>query len=131
MTTFVLAPLTFAFTALASEAHTLLLAIAAADKQGIAAPQWFEKLPVAGSWLVERWQAELSRPGALLGWAQRTNTAALLGWAQSIGHFMQPCVILLPHFARAKSSSAATSSYARQGSICGNTAGQSETTCSR
>jgi predicted PurR-regulated permease PerM len=95
MTTFVLAPLTFAFTALAGEAHTLLLAIAAADKQGIAAPQWLEKLPLAGSWLVERWQAELSRPGALLGWAQRTNTAALLGWAQSIGHFMARHVFII------------------------------------
>jgi predicted PurR-regulated permease PerM len=95
ITTFVLAPLTFAFTALAGEAHTLLLAIAAADKQGIAAPQWLEKLPVAGSWLVERWQAELSRPGALIGWAQRTDTAALLGWAQSIGHFMARHVFII------------------------------------
>ena len=38
MTVFVLAPLMFAFGALLTEAHALLVEIAAADKKGIAVP---------------------------------------------------------------------------------------------
>ena len=46
MTVFVLAPFMFACGALVTEAHVLLLEIAAADKRGIAAPWWLENLPV-------------------------------------------------------------------------------------
>jgi predicted PurR-regulated permease PerM len=88
VTAFVLAPLTFALAALSGEAHTLLLAIAAADQQGIAVPHWLEKLPLAGWWLADRWQTELAHPGALQVWAQRADAAALLGWAHSLGRFM-------------------------------------------
>ncbi len=88
MAVFVLAPLTFAFGALVAESHALLLAISAADKQGIAAPHWLEKLPLAGSWLAGWWQSELAHPGALDLWAQRIGPAALFAWAQSFGHFM-------------------------------------------
>ena len=51
MTVFVLAPLMFAFGALLTEAHALLLEIAVADKEGIAAPHWLENVPLAGPWL--------------------------------------------------------------------------------
>jgi predicted PurR-regulated permease PerM len=88
MTVFVLAPLTFAFGALVTESHALLLAIAAADKQGIAVPHWLEKLPLAGSWLAAWWQTELAHPGALVVWAQRIGPAPLFAWAQSLGQFM-------------------------------------------
>ena len=88
MTVFVLAPLMFAFGALLTEAHALLLEIAAADKEGIAAPHWLENVPLAGPWLAARWQSELAHPGALSVWTQRTDPAALLGWAQSLGQFM-------------------------------------------
>jgi predicted PurR-regulated permease PerM len=71
-----------------TEAHALLLEIAAADRQGIAAPAWLEYVPLAGPWLAERWQAELAHPGALSDWAQRMDATALLAWAQSLGQFM-------------------------------------------
>ncbi len=88
MTVFVLAPLMFAFGALLTEAHALLLEIAAADKIGIAAPKWLESAPLVGSWLAARWQSQLAFPDALMTWTQRTDAAALLGWAQSLGQFM-------------------------------------------
>jgi predicted PurR-regulated permease PerM len=88
MTIFVLAPLTFAFAALAGEAHSLLLAIAAADKEGIAAPPWLGELPLVGAWLAERWHSELAQPGALTVLSQRADAAALFGWAHSLGRFM-------------------------------------------
>ena len=88
MAVFVLAPLTFAFGALVAESHALLLAISAADQQGLAAPHWLEKLPLAGSWLAAWWQSEVAHPGALLMWGQRIDPAALFAWAQSFGHFM-------------------------------------------
>jgi predicted PurR-regulated permease PerM len=88
MTLFVLAPMMFAFGALMTEARTLLLEIASADKQGIAAPPWLESLPVLGPWMASRWQDEFAQPGALLVWTQRTDPTALLGWAQSLGQFM-------------------------------------------
>jgi len=88
MTVFVLAPMMFAFGALLTEARTLLLAIATADRQGIAVPPWLDSLPVVGPWVASRWQSDLAQPGALLVWTQRADPTALLGWAQSLGQFM-------------------------------------------
>lgn len=85
---FVLVPLLFAFGALLTEAHTLLVEIAAADKKGFAVPGWLENVPLIGPWLVARWQSELGYPGALFALTQRTDPAALLGWAQSLAQFM-------------------------------------------
>ena len=86
MMAFVLAPLFFALAALLTEAHTLLVDIAAADSKGIAPPHWLDAVPLAGPWLAERWRSDLARPGALGMWAQQTGPA-LLGWAQSLGQF--------------------------------------------
>jgi predicted PurR-regulated permease PerM len=88
MTVFVLAPLMFALGALLVEAQALLLAIAAADEKGIAAPHWVETLPLVGPWMASRWQSEFAHPGALSVWTQRTDPTALLSWAESLGQFM-------------------------------------------
>ena len=88
MALFVIAPMLFAFGALVAEGHALLLELAAADRKGIAVPGWLEHLPLAGPWLVERWQAELAHPGALSLWIRRADASALLAGAQSLGHFM-------------------------------------------
>ena len=86
---FVLAPMMFAFAALATEAQALLLQIEAADKNGIAVPQWLEGLPLVGHWLSSRWNIHLAHSGFLATWTQRVDDAgALLGWAQSLGQFM-------------------------------------------
>jgi len=87
MTVFVLAPLMFALGALLAEAKALLLEIAAADKTGIAVPQWVENVPLIGGWVAARWQSELAHPGALSVWTEHTDPSALLGWAQSLGQF--------------------------------------------
>ena len=88
MTVFVLGPLMFAFGAMLTEAHALLLEIAAADSKGIAVPQGLENAPLIGPWLAARWRSQLASPGALLTWTQRTDATALLAWAQSLGQFM-------------------------------------------
>jgi predicted PurR-regulated permease PerM len=87
ITALVFAPLTFAFVALASEAHGLMVAIADADRNGFALRHWLQEMP-AGRWIDDVWGADLARPGALLGWVQRADPKALLGWAQSLGQFM-------------------------------------------
>ncbi|HWH84258.1 MAG TPA: AI-2E family transporter [Burkholderiaceae bacterium] len=87
ITVFVLAPMVFACWALLSEAHAMLLGLAAADSQGLTAPQWLANAPVVGSWLAARWQSQLARPGSLLVLTQQTDPAALLGWARSLGRF--------------------------------------------
>ena len=48
VTAFVLAPLTFAVIAMLTEAHALLVEIAAADRHGIAVPHWLENVPQGG-----------------------------------------------------------------------------------
>src|ERR1700687_2187966 len=57
MSVFVLVPLLFAFGALLTEAHALLVEIAAADKNGIAIPRGLENMPLIGPWVVARWQS--------------------------------------------------------------------------
>ena len=88
MTAFVLAPLVFAFGALLTEAHALILEIAAADKKGIPVPQWLQNLPLIGPWVAARWQHDFAHAGALAVWTERADPAALLATAQSLGHFM-------------------------------------------
>jgi predicted PurR-regulated permease PerM len=95
MTVFVLAPLTFAFIALVTEAYEMLLEIAALDRKGIAVPHWLENVPLVGPRLAARWESELAHPGALLLWTQRTDATALLGWAQSLGQFMARHVVII------------------------------------
>ena len=84
---FVLAPMVFACWALLSEAHALLLDLAAADSRGLAVPEWLTNAPVAGPWLAARWHSQLDHPGALSALTQRTDPAALLGWMQLLGQF--------------------------------------------
>lgn len=90
ITVFVLAPMAFALWALLSESHTLFREIAAADETGIVLPAWLQGLPLLG-----RWQSDLSSPGALLGWTQRTNATAFLGLAQSLGQFAARHLLIL------------------------------------
>jgi predicted PurR-regulated permease PerM len=85
---FVLVPVLFAFGALLTEAHALLVEVAAADKRGIAIPHWLENVPLIGPWAVARWQGELGYPGAFFAWTQRTDPTALIGWAQSLAQFI-------------------------------------------
>jgi predicted PurR-regulated permease PerM len=92
---FVLAPLMFAFGALLNEANALLVEIAAADKNGLAAPLWLDHVPMVGRWMAARWQSEFTHAGAISIWAQRTDTSALLGWAQSVGQFIGRHVFII------------------------------------
>ncbi|MES1162823.1 MAG: AI-2E family transporter, partial [Rhizobacter sp.] len=87
ITVFVVAPMAFAGWALASEAHALLMSLAATDSQRLAAPDWLANAPVVGSWVAERWQHQRTQPGGLLGLTQRTDPTTLLGWAHSLGQF--------------------------------------------
>ncbi|NNU42057.1 AI-2E family transporter [Ramlibacter montanisoli] len=82
LTVFVLAPLVFACWALLTEAHALLVGLAAADRAGIGVPAWLAEAPVVGPWLAARWQ-----PGALGLLTQHATPQAVLGWAQSLGEF--------------------------------------------
>ena len=88
MVVFVLAPLVFALGALLTEAHELMLGLAAADERGIQVPQWMENLPLIGPWLAARWQLDLAHPGALVAWTRRADATVLLATAQSLGQFM-------------------------------------------
>lgn len=84
MVVFVLAPLVFAFGALLTETHALLLGIAAEDKTGVTLPHWLESIP----WLADLWESHVASPGALRMWTQRIEPTLLLTGAQSIGQFM-------------------------------------------
>ena len=95
MTLFVLAPLIFAIGAMLVEAHALLLQIAAADQDGIAAPTWLQHLPLAGPWLADSWQLKLGHPGALALWAQHIGPGAFLAHAQSLGQFMARHLLII------------------------------------
>jgi predicted PurR-regulated permease PerM len=82
---FVLAPMVFAFGALALQVQSLLDQLALADKVGLAAPAWLESLPWVGARLAERWIALLGTPGGLSSWVH--DSAALMGWVSTLGHF--------------------------------------------
>jgi predicted PurR-regulated permease PerM len=85
---FVLGPIVFAFGALIGQAQRWVNQIALADKTGLAVPAWLEALPLVGTRLGERWQAQLGTPGGLSVWLQRADASAVLGWAETLGQFM-------------------------------------------
>lgn len=88
MAVFVLAPMVLGFTALLTEAHTMLAELASADARGVPAPHWLDEVPIVGRWLSSRWHRELAHAGALSMWAERAESSAWLGWAQSVGQFV-------------------------------------------
>jgi predicted PurR-regulated permease PerM len=85
---FVLVPMIFAFGAMLTETHALLVEVAAADKTGIGAPDWLSSVPLLGPLPECALAARIRAPGALTMWTQRTDPTALLCWAQSLGQFM-------------------------------------------
>ena len=85
MVLFVLAPLLFAFGALLTEAHALLLGIAAADEAGIAVPHWLENIP----WLAGSSGRVILRAREPSGCGRSASTRpCCLTGAQSLGQFM-------------------------------------------
>lgn len=83
---FVLAPMVFAFGAVAVQAQSLLDQLALADKVGLAAPAWLASLPWVGTRVAERWAALLGTPGGLSSWVR--DSAAFLGWVRTLGQFV-------------------------------------------
>jgi predicted PurR-regulated permease PerM len=83
---FVLAPIVFAFGAVASQAQSLLDQLALADKVGLAAPAWLESMPWVGARIAERWGVLLGTPGGLSSWVR--HSAAFLGWVSTLGQFV-------------------------------------------
>jgi len=84
----VLAPMVFAFGAVAVQAQSWLDKLALADKTGLAAPAWLESLPFVGFRFAERWQEVFGTPGGISGWLQRADSSAFFGWAQTLGAFV-------------------------------------------
>jgi len=82
----VLAPMGFAFGALAVQAQSLLDQLALADRAGLAAPAWLETLPWVGARLAERWGALLGTPGGLASWVR--DSTVFLGWVSALGRFV-------------------------------------------
>lgn len=91
---FVLGPMMFAFGALLTEAHALLLEIAAAGEKGIPVPPWLHHVPLAGLW-VGLWESKLAHPGALQVWTQQTDPAAILNFGRSTGQFMARHIVII------------------------------------
>lgn len=81
---FVLAPMVFAFGALAMQSRSVLDQIALADKVGLAAPSWLGSLPWVGARFSERWVALLGTPGGLSSWMR--DSSAFPGLVSALGH---------------------------------------------
>src|SRR5258708_10566351 len=64
VTLFVVGPFGFAFVAVGTKAQAWALEFIAADNQGISPPDWLTVIPLAGSWVIEHWNALLRTPGA-------------------------------------------------------------------
>jgi predicted PurR-regulated permease PerM len=84
----VLGPMVFAAGTLAVQAQNWVAQIAAANETGLAAPGWLKNLPLVGTELAERWQAQLGTAAGVSAWLQRADATAVLGWAQTLGQFL-------------------------------------------
>jgi len=87
VSTFVLAPMVFAFGAVAVQARGWLDTLAVADKTGLGPPGWLESLPWVGSRLAAEWQVLLGAPGGMSTWLRR-DSSWVLSWVQTLGEFV-------------------------------------------
>jgi predicted PurR-regulated permease PerM len=87
VSSFALAPMVFAFGAVAVQAQSWLDELALRDKSGLAAPAWLESLPLIGPGFAERWHALFGASGGISLWLQR-DSAAVLSWVQTLGQFV-------------------------------------------
>ena len=88
VTLFVVGPFGFAFVAVGTKAQAWAHEFIAADNHGISPPDWLTAIPLAGSWVLEQWNAILGTPGGASRWLHRAEAASLLGWAGSLGQFI-------------------------------------------
>src|SRR5260221_13620744 len=63
VTLFVVGPFGFAFVAVGTKAQAWAHEFMAADNHGISPPDWLTAIPLAGSWMLDQWNAILGTPG--------------------------------------------------------------------
>ena len=87
VTLFLLGPFIFALVTIAEQVQVWAHQVAVAEKQGLAAPEWLSAVPLAGAWLVDRWNEVLGTPGGITRWLNRPESGWLRSWVGSAGQF--------------------------------------------
>jgi predicted PurR-regulated permease PerM len=75
---------------------------------GLPVPSWVEQLPIAGEYLHQWWQANLSNPGTMVEWLRGISIESITAWAGALGGallhrvflFMVTLIALFPRAAR-------------------------------
>src|SRR5262249_38894338 len=88
ITLFVLGPFGFAFITIGAQAQVWAREVAFAEQYGLAPPIWLAAIPLAGSWLVNHWNAVLGTPGGVTGLLQSAESASMIGRGASLGGFV-------------------------------------------
>ena len=81
----VIVPLTVLGVEIGHEAVTSVLWIRAAEREGIAAPEWLARLPLFGSYATDWWQGNLSEPLAAANLLGRIDRNWLIEWTRVLG----------------------------------------------
>lgn len=85
VTALFIAPLVYVLVKLGADARVLTKQLVIAESSGLPAPDWLGRVPGAGAWLLEQWNAVLGTPGGIADWIRHSEHASLLGWAKSLG----------------------------------------------
>lgn len=81
----VIVPLTVLGVEIGHEAVTSVLWIRAAEREGIADPEWLARLPLIGSYATDWWQSNLSEPLAAANLLGRIDRNWLIEWTRVLG----------------------------------------------
>ena len=91
-------PLTIALTEAAREAPALAAWVADANNNGLAAPDWVLRVPLAGAAIHDWWVTTLSQPHGIAHLLHGTGVAALAVWRGELHHIAH--VVLLQRVAQ-------------------------------
>ncbi len=100
VTALVLGPFSAAVAVIAREAESWGRGVLAAEDHGLRAPEWLERTPMAGGWLLDRWNAVLGTGGGVGLWLRSEETSRLVPWVESLGrvvvhHAVVACFAML------------------------------------
>ena len=68
VTALFIAPLVYVLVKLGADARVLTKQLVIAESSGLPAPDWLGRVPGAGAWLLEQWNAVLGTPGGIADW---------------------------------------------------------------
>lgn len=80
-----LVPVAYTLAVVTIDLQHLARGLLEAQRNGLPAPQWLDRVPVLGPWLVSQWLTVFGMPGGLMDWLHHLDPGRIVGWVRTFG----------------------------------------------